>query len=122
MLVHQNMIKLADYRFSHKMIEVSSNTKEIFEMIPYIDPQHFKEQTNNNDKSCHKKSDVYSVGILLWEISSGQKPFKSYSENYQEQKLILDVLDGKRETPITDIPTDYINIYTSMNFFFVLLF
>jgi len=55
---------------------------------------------------------VYSVGVLLWEISSGQKPFKSYN---QKSKLILEILnDGKRETPIPDTPIDYINIYTSI--------
>ena len=94
------------------MAEVSTQ-KDILEIIPYIDPQHFQGQTNDNNSSrSNKKSDVYSVGVLLWEISSGQKPFKSYN---QKSKLILEILnDGKRETPIPDTPIDYINIYTSI--------
>ena len=95
-------------------------------MIPYIDPQHFQEQTNGNNNSYHykpnKKSDVYSVGVLLWEISSGQKPFKSYDKFYQIPKLILEILNGKRETPIPDTPIDYINIYTSTMIFLTILF
>jgi serine/threonine protein kinase len=29
--------------------------------------------------SLNKKSDVYSVGVLLWEISSGHPPFEGES-------------------------------------------
>ncbi|PKC65754.1 kinase-like protein [Rhizophagus irregularis] len=114
-LVHQNIIKLADFGLSRRIAEVSSTPENIFGMIPYIDPQNFKEQTNNNDKNCHykasKKSDVYSVGVLLWEISTGQLPFESYDALYQKPKLILEILNGKRETPVSDTPIDYINIY-----------
>ncbi len=112
------MIKLADFGLSRRITEVSSNQHDIFGMLPYIDPQHFKKQTSDNDKSCHyktnKKSDVYSVGVLLWEISSGQKPFKSYDSLYQKPILILEILNGKRETPVPDTQIDYINIYTSI--------
>jgi hypothetical protein len=104
------------------MAEVSTQ-KDIFGIVPYIDPQHFQEQKNSNNSGYHyrpnKKSDVYSVGVLLWEISSGQKPFKSYDKWYQKPILILEILNGKRESPIPNTPIDYINIYTSMyNFYY----
>ena len=113
------MIKLADFGLSHRITEVSSNQNNILGMIPYIDPQHFKKKIlDNNNQNCrykaNKKSDVYSVGVLLWEISSGQKPFKSYDAPYQKPRLILEILNGKRETPASDAPIDYINIYTSI--------
>ncbi|GES97501.1 kinase-like domain-containing protein [Rhizophagus clarus] len=115
-LVHQNMIKLADFGLSRRLVEVSSTQRNIFGLLPYIDPQYFEEQTNNNDKNYHykanKKSDVYSVGVLLWEISSGQKPFESYDAPYKQPRLILEILNGKRETPVSNTPIDYINIYT----------
>jgi hypothetical protein len=63
------MIKLADFGISSRITDVSPT----LEMILYIDPQFFKELTNNNDKNycykANKKSDVYSVGMLLWDIS-----------------------------------------------------
>ena len=103
------MIKLADFGLSRRLAEVSSSVKDIFGMLPYIDPQLHKGHYKAN-----KKSDVYSVGVLLWEISSGRKPFESYVENYQQPALLLEILNGRRETPISGTPVDYINIYTSI--------
>ena len=89
-------------------------------MLPYIDPRHFKRQTNNDNYKANKKSDVYSVGVILWEISSGQGPFKSYNKPYQKPALMMEILNGKRETPIIGTPIDYINIYTSIIPFHIL--
>jgi serine/threonine protein kinase len=99
---------LADFGLSRRA-EVSNSTKNIFEALPYIDPQYYKNKTNNNRPN--KKSDVYSVGVLLWEISSGQKPFGSYDAPL----LLFDIINGKREVPISGTPVDYVNIYTSMD-------
>ena len=93
------------------MAEVSSSAKDVFGILSCIDPQCFKEQATNNYYRINEKSDVYSVGMLLWEISSGHIPFESYDNNC----LLNAILNGKRETPIPNTPTDYINIYTSRN-------
>ena len=59
----------------------------------------------------NKKSDVYSVGILLWEISSGYPPF--YTENeHHDIDLICEISKGLRETPIPGSHEDYVKIYT----------
>jgi serine/threonine protein kinase len=116
-LIHQNTIKLADFGLSRRLAEVSNTPKDIFGMIPYIDPQHFKKQTNDDNKNhykANKKSDVYSVGVLLWELSSGKKPFETYDKPYQKPTLMLEILNGKRETPTSDTPIDYIKIYKSI--------
>jgi hypothetical protein len=98
------------------LAEVSTQ-KDILGIVPYIDPQHFH-ITNNSNNSYHykpnKKSDVYSIGVLLWEISSGQRPFKTYDKFYHKLRLMLEISNGKRESPIHNTPIDYINIYTSV--------
>ncbi|CAB4376453.1 unnamed protein product [Rhizophagus irregularis] len=111
-LIHQNTIKLTGFGLTCRIPAEGSSNNYIFGMLPYIDPQYFKKKTNNNNYKASKKSDVYSVGVLLWEISSGQKPFKSYDVPYQKPRLILEILNGKRETPVSGTPIDYINTYT----------
>ena len=57
----------------------------------------------------NKKSDVYSIGVLLWEISSGQPPFQG--ESY-DISLVMRIVQGYRETTVPGTPTDYSNLYT----------
>ncbi|RIA89915.1 hypothetical protein C1645_824095 [Glomus cerebriforme] len=59
--------------------------------------------------SLNKASDVYSIGVLLWEISSGQLPFR---EELYDICLVNQITEGYRETMVPDTPTDYFNLYT----------
>jgi serine/threonine protein kinase len=59
------------------------------------------------------KSDVYSVGVLLWEISSGLPPFDADDKQYHDVSLALEILQGLRETVVPDTPDEYVKIYTS---------
>jgi serine/threonine protein kinase len=110
-LVNQGAIKLADFGLSKRM-EASSNVQsKLFGIFPYVDPKSFKRNSDNQVQSysLNEKSDVYSIGILLWEISSGHPPF--CCESY-DIGLAMGILQGRRETPIPNTPKDYIKIYT----------
>jgi len=69
--------------------------------LPYIDPKSLYKNYKLN-----KQSDVYSIGVLMWQISSGYRPF--HAENY-DISLTLDIIDGKREEIINGTPTS--NLY-----------
>ncbi|GES99064.1 kinase-like domain-containing protein [Rhizophagus clarus] len=104
-LVHQKKIKLADFGLSKKIAKASSNTSKIFGVIPFVDPKSLNDQNYKLDE----KSDVYSVGVLMWQISSGNQPF---SDKCYDASLILSIVNGKREKIIDNTPIEYSNIYT----------
>uniref|UniRef100_U9SX76 Protein kinase domain-containing protein n=1 Tax=Rhizophagus irregularis (strain DAOM 181602 / DAOM 197198 / MUCL 43194) TaxID=747089 RepID=U9SX76_RHIID len=110
-LVHQNKIKLADFGLSRKITDISYNLTNVLGVVPYIDPKYLN---NIKDKSqlykLNAKSDVYSVGVLLWQISSGHRPF--YAENVEyDANLIMNIIKGLREKIVKDTPIEYSNLY-----------
>ncbi|CAI2177313.1 5716_t:CDS:2, partial [Funneliformis geosporum] len=104
-LVHRNIIKLADFGLSKTFEEVTKSSND-FGIIPYIDPKKFKSKSYK----LNEKSDVYSVGVLLWELSSGRAPFCIEGERY-DFDLINRISDGFREEIIPDTPEDYVKVY-----------
>jgi len=112
-LVHQNSIKLTDIGLS-KRIEVSTKQQSQFfgGVTPYIDPKMFKKNNYTSKQyTLNEKSDVYSVGMLLWEISSGRPPFCVEGERY-DIDLAMEISQGLRETTISGTPEDYVKVYT----------
>ncbi|RIB25823.1 kinase-like domain-containing protein [Gigaspora rosea] len=104
-LVHDNKIMISDFCLSKLMTSDSSSSNSIIEGMPsFIDPQCFKDPTYKRTT----KSDIYSYGVVLWEISSGHKPFP----NLRRIQIAVQINTGKREKPIDGTPQKYVELYT----------
>ncbi|GBC18070.2 kinase-like domain-containing protein [Rhizophagus irregularis DAOM 181602=DAOM 197198] len=53
------------------------------------------------------KSDVYSIAMLMWEISSGQPPFYNYEHDYD---LAMNIVNGIRPKIVPGTPLEYKNL------------
>ncbi|PKK74087.1 kinase-like protein [Rhizophagus irregularis] len=109
-LVHRGNIKLADLGLSRKLREAMS-IKESIDLVPYIEPKRLADQKYPIDE----KSDVYSIGVLLWEISSGKPPLNFLQKDgpykLNSNFLALKIYQGQRENIVPGTPKDYYDLY-----------
>ncbi|KAF0458586.1 serine/threonine protein kinase [Gigaspora margarita] len=104
-LVHDRKMMIADFGLSQTISDMHTTTTNIPGMPAYIDPQWFK----NNSYKLDKKSDIYSFGVILWEISSGKPPFQSFTSR---EAIVIYVFKGQREVPVKGTPHQYSDLYT----------
>jgi serine/threonine protein kinase len=73
----------------------------IYGNLPYIAPEVI------SGKQTTKASDIYSIAMLMWEISSEQPPFINYEHDYN---LAINIINGMRPKTIPEIPLKYKNL------------
>ncbi|CAB5186395.1 unnamed protein product [Rhizophagus irregularis] len=79
----------------------SLSNNEIYGVIPYIAPEMFRGSTFS------KESDIYSLGMIMWELTTGNKPFADVEHDIN---LIYKIIDGKRPEITNDTPECYANL------------
>jgi len=105
-LVNKGRLLIADFGLSKQLVDVTSNSMaNRTGIIEYIDPQCFK----NIKYVRGKEADIYSLGILFWEITSGRPPF--CDDTVDRIALEFHIRNGLREEPIEDTPLEYRQLY-----------
>ncbi|RGB33709.1 kinase-like domain-containing protein, partial [Rhizophagus diaphanus] len=101
-LVNNGTVMIADLRILKQAAEIAS------EKIVYVEPRYLRNPSYERDM----KSDIYSLGVLLWELSSERPPFldctqKEFDLDHIKNKL----LNGEREEPVANAPSEYLQLY-----------
>ena len=79
----------------------TSSSNETYGVIPYIAPEIF------NGFAFSKESDIYSMGMVMWELTSGCKPFANVEHDIN---LIYKIIDGERPKITDDTPEFYASL------------
>ncbi|CAG8669245.1 11946_t:CDS:2, partial [Ambispora leptoticha] len=102
-LVNDGRMIITDFGLS-KLLD--NSTKSITGgTCAYSDPQYLQSPFMYRR---NKPSDIYSLGVLFWELSSGIPPFKALKDLME---VTLHVIKGNRETPTEGTPIDFKNLY-----------
>ncbi|GBB98690.1 hypothetical protein RclHR1_00330017 [Rhizophagus clarus] len=96
----RNQWQIGDLGLSQPVNKPSSNN-EIYGVIPYIAPEIFK------GSSFSKETDIYCMGMIMWELTTGCKPFANVEHDIN---LVYKVLDGERPEITEDTPECYANL------------
>ncbi len=90
MIVDNGEVKVMDFGLSRRVSDASSVTQagEIVGTIAYLSPERFLGKVTDH------RSDLYSVGCVMYEIFTGDVPFKSPSDD-----LVSVIFAHVNETP-----------------------
>jgi serine/threonine protein kinase len=80
---------------------VDKSPEKVYGKLPYIAPEVI------SARKTTKKSDVYSIAMLMWEISSGQPPFNNFENDCD---LALKIINGMRPKVMAGTPLKYENL------------
>jgi len=72
-------------------------------VMAYIAPERFR-----NPRHFDARCDIYSLGVLLWELTSGHGAFVKFPQDVQ---LAVSILNGKREDAVEGTPEKYQALY-----------
>ena len=95
-------VKIGDLGLSKSATDsTGDDNNENYGIIPYMAPEIFQGQKYTT------ASDIYSFGMIMWEVMTGRRPFWDKSH---DTDLIIEIVDGLRPPIVTNAPEGYIEL------------
>ncbi|KAF9430843.1 hypothetical protein BGZ94_003324 [Podila epigama] len=96
---------ITDFGLSKSVNKTIYTTKAgLFGVVPYVAP----ERMQNPNITYTAKCDIYSLGVILWELSSCAIPFES---QLQDVMLAVNIIAGCREKTVLGTAVEYEMLY-----------
>ncbi|POG62834.1 kinase-like domain-containing protein [Rhizophagus irregularis DAOM 181602=DAOM 197198] len=100
-VIHENTAKITDFGISkNQNDQISIAYIDNFGVVAYMEPKCLIDPNFPYTKS----SDIYSFGVLMWEISSGYPPFKD-NDNIFQMTLLKDNI---KEWQVSDETSEHL--------------
>ncbi|CAB5381006.1 unnamed protein product [Rhizophagus irregularis] len=109
-ITHHDIAKITNFKFSRRFDEATCNIAINKECVRYSAPEMLRlEMTEEQYTKYNSKCEVYSFGILLWEIAECKIPYEKFEDILE---ITRKVVDGYREkfTSSNAIPEKYQNL------------
>ena len=106
-VIYQGIAKITDFGHSKSIHTIMKLHNDLFGNIRFVAPEVLRASKTKQDPHT-KSSDIYSLGVLLWEISSGKPPF----EDFNDYTIVANILLEHREERIPDTPSEYYKLYS----------
>jgi serine/threonine protein kinase len=109
---HNILIKREDDQLSPKIIDfgISKMAANDFTVLSSIIGSHeymSPEQTGGDNNKISTRTDLWSFGVILYQIFTGELPFGSRTEGHTSGEIIQRVLDGRIRGNLDIIPEPY---------------
>ncbi|CAG8558614.1 2583_t:CDS:2 [Cetraspora pellucida] len=103
--INEGKAKISNPVLSELNIDTSPSISLQGWMIAFIDVELLKDP----NPTFTVKSDVYSLGFVMWSISSGKFPFENFTSQIELVKRIFS--ENLREDPVNGTPKAYLDLY-----------
>lgn len=106
-LCYDGRVKLLDFGIAlARDRDVFTRTGMLKGKLRYMSPEQI------NSEPLDGRSDVFSLGVVMWELCTGERLFKASSE-FKTMKLICEEPIASPQSRRPDLPDDFVSIVTS---------
>ena len=95
---HIDNSMIGDLGLCQQVVDKKDNKNKIYGVIPYLAPEALSKKPHT------KELDIYSFGMIMWEFTTGEKPFYNMPHDHH---LIIYILEGTRPKIAKDTPEFY---------------